>query len=76
MGSGRWSTDAYEAAERYRSATGRSAFAYSDEGARTVHPQLDPRQAQMRESRLSPDTKPKPKPASSRRACRNCSSCC
>jgi hypothetical protein len=53
MGSGRWSTDAYEAAERYRSATGRSAFAYSDEGARAVHPQLDPRKAQMRESRDS-----------------------
>jgi len=53
MGSGRWSADVYEAAERYRSATGRSAFAYSDEGARTVHPQLDPRTARVRESRDS-----------------------
>lgn len=53
MGSGRWSADVYQAAERYRSATGRSAFAYSDEGARTVHPQLDPRTARVRESRDS-----------------------
>jgi hypothetical protein len=53
MGSGRWSADVYEAAERYRSAAGRSAFAYSDEGARTVHPQLDPRKARVRESRDS-----------------------
>ena len=53
MGSGRWSTDVYSAAERYRSTTGRSAFAYSDEGARTVHPLLDPRKARVRESRDS-----------------------
>ncbi|WP_034591227.1 hypothetical protein [Hamadaea tsunoensis] len=53
MGSGRWSTDVYDAAERYRAATGRSAFAYSDGGARSVHPRLDPRQARVRESRDS-----------------------
>ncbi|NUR69575.1 MAG: hypothetical protein HOU81_02020 [Hamadaea sp.] len=53
MGSGRWSTDVYEAAERYRAATGGSAFAYSDSGARTVHPRLDPRLARVRESRDS-----------------------
>lgn len=52
MGSGIWSTDVYEAADRYRRATGRSAFAYSDGGARTVHPRLDPRDA-FRESRDS-----------------------
>ncbi|MEH1128869.1 hypothetical protein [Micromonospora sp. CPCC 206061] len=52
MGSGIWSTDVYEAADRYRRATGRSAFAYSDGGARTVHPKLDPRDA-FRESRDS-----------------------
>ena len=38
MGSGVWSTDVYDAADRYRRSTGRSAFAYSDSGARTVHP--------------------------------------
>ena len=43
MGSGRWSTDVYDAAARYRAATGASAFAYSDSGARKVHPALDPR---------------------------------
>ncbi|NUT35035.1 MAG: hypothetical protein HOV79_18410 [Hamadaea sp.] len=53
MGSGRWSTDVYQAAERYRTAQGRSAFAYSDSGARTVHPLLDPRKAAVRESRDS-----------------------
>jgi len=52
MGSGVWSTDVYDAADRYRRSTGRSAFAYSDSGARTVHPQLDPRGA-VRESRDS-----------------------
>ena len=35
MGSGIWSTDVYDAAARYRAATGTSAFAYSDSGART-----------------------------------------
>jgi hypothetical protein len=50
MGSGIWSTDVYDAADRYRRATGVSAFAYSDGGARTVHPALDPSDA-TRESR-------------------------
>lgn len=52
MGSGVWSTDVYDAADRYRRTTGASAFAYSDSGARTVHPTLDPRGA-TRESRDS-----------------------
>jgi hypothetical protein len=52
MGSGIWSTDVYDAADRYRRTTGKSAFAYSDSGARTVHPALDPRDA-YRESRDS-----------------------
>ncbi|MEH1015914.1 hypothetical protein V6U90_22735 [Micromonospora sp. CPCC 206060] len=52
MGSGIWSTDVYDAADRYRRSTGTSAFAYSDSGARTVHPALDPRDAH-RESRDS-----------------------
>ncbi|MFU8872338.1 hypothetical protein [Micromonospora sp. SL4-19] len=52
MGSGIWSTDVYDAADRYRRATGASAFSYSDRGARTVHPALDPRDA-VRESRDS-----------------------
>jgi hypothetical protein len=52
MGSGRWSTDVYEAASRFRAATGASAFAYSDSGAHSVHPDLDPLGA-WRESRDS-----------------------
>ncbi|GAA2701654.1 hypothetical protein ACFY2R_00385 [Micromonospora olivasterospora] len=52
MGSGIWSTDVYDAADRYRRATGASAFSYSDSGARTVHAALDPRGA-VRESRDS-----------------------
>jgi hypothetical protein len=52
MGSGIWSTDVYDAADRYRRATGASAFAYSDSGARVVHPALDPRGV-IRESRDS-----------------------
>jgi len=52
MGSGIWSTDVYDAADRYRRATGASAFAYSDSGARKVHAALDPRDA-VRESRDS-----------------------
>ena len=43
MGSGIWSTDVYDAADRYRRASGVSAFVYSDGGARSVHPKLDPR---------------------------------
>lgn len=53
MGSGNWSTDVYSAAANYRAATGASAFAYSDGGARTVHPDLDPHGVFMRESRDS-----------------------
>jgi hypothetical protein len=53
MGSGMWSTDVYDAADRYRRATGKSAFAYSDSGARKVHSGLDPHGVTMRESRDS-----------------------
>src|SRR6187431_140514 len=53
MGSGIWSTDVYDAADRYRRATGASAFAYSDSGARTVHTALDPLGVGVRESRDS-----------------------
>ncbi|GIJ27955.1 hypothetical protein Vqi01_31170 [Micromonospora qiuiae] len=52
MGSGIWSTDVYDAADRYRRATGTSAFSYSDSGARKVHPALDPHGV-VRESRDS-----------------------
>lgn len=53
MGSGVWSTDVYDAAARYRAATGASAFAYSESGARKVHPALGPFGVGMRESRDS-----------------------
>ncbi|MDY7084687.1 MAG: hypothetical protein SYR96_06225 [Actinomycetota bacterium] len=53
MGSGRWSTDVYTAADNYRRATGKSAFAYSDSGARKAHPALDPKGVTKRESRDS-----------------------
>ncbi|MDG4766011.1 hypothetical protein O7632_18165 [Solwaraspora sp. WMMD406] len=53
MGSGAWSTDVYRAASAYRKASGTSAFAYSDSGARKVHPTLDPRGVTARESRDS-----------------------
>jgi hypothetical protein len=53
MGSGIWSTDVYDAAASYRSATGASAFAYSDGGATRVHPDLDPFGVTTRESRDS-----------------------
>jgi hypothetical protein len=53
MGSGIWSTDVYDAADRYRRATGASAFAYSDSGARTAHAALDPKGVALRESRDS-----------------------
>ncbi len=58
MGSGRWSTDVYDAAASYRAATGTSAFAWSDGGARTVHPALDPRGAtrEARDSAEHPDS--------------------
>ncbi|WP_433246774.1 hypothetical protein ACQPYK_45830 [Streptosporangium sp. CA-135522] len=51
MGSGLWSTDVYAAAASYRAASGASAFAYSDSGARTVHDALDPYGVAARESR-------------------------
>ncbi len=53
MGSGRWTTDVYDAAARYRAASGASAFAYSDGGATAVHPNLDPFGVARRESRDS-----------------------
>jgi hypothetical protein len=53
MGSGRWSTDVYTAAANYRTASGTSAFAYSDGGAREAHPALDPKGVGKRESRDS-----------------------
>jgi hypothetical protein len=53
MGSGRWSTDVYDAAAQYRAATGASAFAHTDSGATSVHPSLDPHGVTVRESRDS-----------------------
>ncbi|HET9518382.1 MAG TPA: hypothetical protein VFO77_11695 [Actinoplanes sp.] len=53
MGSGRWSHDVYAAQASYRAATGTSAFAYSDSGARKPHPALDPLGVTWRESRDS-----------------------
>ena len=55
MGSGRWSTNVYDAAARFRAATGASAFAYSDSGAAHTHPDLDPHGVPVRESRDSAD---------------------
>lgn len=51
MGSGLWSTNVYDAAARFRAATGASAFGYSDSGATRVHPDLDPLGVKVRESR-------------------------
>jgi hypothetical protein len=53
MGSGRWSTDVYSATASYRAASGTSAFAYSDSGARKAHAALDPMGVTKRESRDS-----------------------
>jgi hypothetical protein len=60
MGSGNWSTHVYDAAERYRTASGTGAFAYSDHvrsasprGSWAAHPSLDPRGLTVRESRDS-----------------------
>ena len=53
MGSGLWSTDVYDAAARFRAATGASAFAHSDSGATRTHPALDPHGVTTRESRDS-----------------------
>jgi hypothetical protein len=61
MGSGRWSTDVYSARDNYRRATGTSAFAYSDAGAREAHAALDPKGVRKREARDSqehPDSTP------------------
>lgn len=55
MGSGHWSTNVYDAARSYRASTGSSAFAYSDSGATTTHPDLDPYGVTVRESRDSDD---------------------
>jgi len=60
MGSGRWSSDVYDAAARYRAASGQDAFAYNDHirasaPRRTwrAHPSLDPHGLTLRESRDS-----------------------
>lgn len=60
MGSGRWSTDVYSAAESYRAASGTSAFGYSDRVTASAprrewaaHPSLDPKALGVRESRDS-----------------------
>ncbi|MDX6744738.1 hypothetical protein [Actinocorallia sp. A-T 12471] len=55
MGSGTWSTDVYSAAASYRRATGASAFAHSDSGARHVHDALNPLGVAFRESRDGAD---------------------
>jgi hypothetical protein len=51
MGSGRWSTDVYDAAARLRGDA--SAFGYTDSGARSVHSDLDPHGVRVRQSRDS-----------------------
>ncbi|MDX3078480.1 hypothetical protein [Streptomyces sp. MI02-7b] len=60
MGSGSWSTNVYDAAARYRAASGTGAFAYSDRvtssaprGSWAAHPSLDPKDLGVRESRDS-----------------------
>ncbi|SEO51272.1 hypothetical protein [Actinacidiphila rubida] len=60
MGSGRWSSNVYDAAARYRAASGTDAFAYNDHVRTTsprrswrAHPSLDPRGLTVRESRDS-----------------------
>jgi hypothetical protein len=60
MGSGRWSTNVYDTAARYRAATGASAFGYSDRVTGgtprrewRAHPSLDPHGLGIRESRDS-----------------------
>lgn len=64
MGSGTWSTDVYSAAKAYRARTGDSAFGYTDGLSRKprstwrVHPDLDPKGVELRESRDS-DEHPK-----------------
>jgi hypothetical protein len=59
MGSGRWSSHVYDAAQHFRAANGVGAFAYSDgvmstpRATWTAHPSLDPRGITYRESRDS-----------------------
>ncbi|WP_433894083.1 hypothetical protein [Streptomyces sp. CA-111067] len=60
MGSGSWSTNVYDAAARYRAASGDGAFAYSDRVTASAprhtwqaHPSLDPHGLTVRESRDS-----------------------
>jgi hypothetical protein len=53
MGSGRWSTNVYDAAAKFRAASGASAFGYSDGGASRTHPDLDPHGVSIRECRDS-----------------------
>lgn len=53
MGSGTWSTATYTTNATTRAASGTSAFAYSDSGARKVHEDLDPAKFAVRESRDS-----------------------
>src|ERR1700733_12824167 len=53
MGSGRWSTNVYDAAAKFRAASGASAFGYSDGGASRPHPDLDPHGVSIRECRDS-----------------------
>src|SRR5882757_7308604 len=59
MGSGYWSTNVYDAAERYRAAAGTGAFAYSDHVTSSpradwrAHQSLDPHGLTLRESRDS-----------------------
>ena len=60
MGSGRWDYNAYEAAEAYRRANGRSAFDYNDRVLSSTprnqwraHPDLEPYGVAVRESRDS-----------------------
>jgi hypothetical protein len=53
MGSGKWSTNVYEAATRFRRRTNASPFGHSDGGATNVHHHLDPYGVGLRESRDS-----------------------
>jgi len=60
MGSSNWSTDAYHARQAYNTSVGSSSFGYTDDvlastprSAWKVHPSLDPRGVDVRESRDS-----------------------
>jgi hypothetical protein len=60
MGSGSWSTNVYDAAARYRAASGTGAFAYNDRVTASqprstwvAHPSLNPKDLGTRESRDS-----------------------